>query len=263
MSMQGDKPTTIKEIAKKLKISPSTVSRALNDHPSIGLVTTMRVKKVGVDVMGTDGVPFAICIEVLEQVLTRQLQAALDHRSQTPVADTHLVLHATLAAKLELDLAALDIDMPVAQSGQPIGLVLTRVLAVADADQGRVEQHHHGCEDLFPSKPRLGDLCFEFLAQFWQRLAKRLETRVLVTVAYLTPARVIAVLLATTGIAAGSLQMALRVGTDPHVGIRRRHGQCVQALDFIRILDPHTFGVEVLEFATQRLAANAGLGAQC
>lgn len=40
------KPPTIKEIAKKLKISPSTVSRALNDHPSIGLVTTMRVKKM-------------------------------------------------------------------------------------------------------------------------------------------------------------------------------------------------------------------------
>jgi Mn-dependent DtxR family transcriptional regulator len=32
-----NKPATIKEIAKKLKISPSTVSRALNDHPSIGL----------------------------------------------------------------------------------------------------------------------------------------------------------------------------------------------------------------------------------
>ncbi|HMR19541.1 MAG TPA: LacI family DNA-binding transcriptional regulator [Sphingobacterium sp.] len=40
------KPTTIKEIARKLRISPSTVSRALNDHPSIGLVTTMRVKKM-------------------------------------------------------------------------------------------------------------------------------------------------------------------------------------------------------------------------
>lgn len=44
--MKEGKPTTIKEIAKRLKISPSTVSRALNDHPSIGLVTTMRVKKV-------------------------------------------------------------------------------------------------------------------------------------------------------------------------------------------------------------------------
>ena len=41
-----NKPTTIKEIARKLKISPSTVSRALNDHPSIGLVTTMRVKQM-------------------------------------------------------------------------------------------------------------------------------------------------------------------------------------------------------------------------
>lgn len=47
--MAQKKPTTIKEIARKLKISPSTVSRALNDHPSIGLVTTMRVKKVAAE----------------------------------------------------------------------------------------------------------------------------------------------------------------------------------------------------------------------
>ncbi|MFZ4863856.1 LacI family DNA-binding transcriptional regulator [Sphingobacterium sp. Mn56C] len=44
--MRSKRPTTIKEIARKLKISASTVSRALNDHPSIGLVTTMRVKKM-------------------------------------------------------------------------------------------------------------------------------------------------------------------------------------------------------------------------
>lgn len=43
---KSNKPITIKEIARKLRISPSTVSRALNDHPSIGLVTTMRVKKL-------------------------------------------------------------------------------------------------------------------------------------------------------------------------------------------------------------------------
>ncbi|HLQ99924.1 MAG TPA: LacI family DNA-binding transcriptional regulator [Sphingobacterium sp.] len=44
--MKRGKPVTIKEIAKKLRVSPSTVSRALKDHPSIGLVTTMRVKKM-------------------------------------------------------------------------------------------------------------------------------------------------------------------------------------------------------------------------
>lgn len=37
---------TIKEIAKKLNISPSTVSRALRDHPRIGLRTKMQVKKL-------------------------------------------------------------------------------------------------------------------------------------------------------------------------------------------------------------------------
>ncbi len=37
---------TIKEIAKQLNISVSTVSRALHDHPSIGLRTKMRVQEL-------------------------------------------------------------------------------------------------------------------------------------------------------------------------------------------------------------------------
>lgn len=41
-----EKLPTIKEIAKQLKISASTVSRALHDHPSIGLRTKMRVKEL-------------------------------------------------------------------------------------------------------------------------------------------------------------------------------------------------------------------------
>src|SRR5580704_17381755 len=41
--MQNKLPT-IKEIAKKLNISISTVSRALHDHHSIGLRTKMRVR---------------------------------------------------------------------------------------------------------------------------------------------------------------------------------------------------------------------------
>lgn len=37
---------TIREIAERLNISPSTVSRALSDHPRIGLRTKMRVKEL-------------------------------------------------------------------------------------------------------------------------------------------------------------------------------------------------------------------------
>lgn len=44
-----EKIPTIKEIAKRLKVSTSTVSRALHGHPSIGWVTTMRVNKVAAE----------------------------------------------------------------------------------------------------------------------------------------------------------------------------------------------------------------------
>ncbi len=43
---EENKLPTIKEIARKLNISVSTVSRALHDHPSIGLRTKMRVQQL-------------------------------------------------------------------------------------------------------------------------------------------------------------------------------------------------------------------------
>lgn len=45
----SNKIPTIKEIAKQLNISVSTVSRALHDHPGIGLRTRMRVQQLAKD----------------------------------------------------------------------------------------------------------------------------------------------------------------------------------------------------------------------
>ncbi|RYG46614.1 MAG: LacI family transcriptional regulator, partial [Chitinophagaceae bacterium] len=45
----SQKPATIKEIAKRLNVSVSTVSRALHNHPSIGLRTKMQVQKLAVE----------------------------------------------------------------------------------------------------------------------------------------------------------------------------------------------------------------------
>lgn len=41
-----NKPATIKELAKRLNVSASTISRGLHDHPSIGLVTRQKIKKL-------------------------------------------------------------------------------------------------------------------------------------------------------------------------------------------------------------------------
>jgi len=43
------RPVTIKEIARLLNLSISTVSRALHDHPSIGAVTREKIKKLARD----------------------------------------------------------------------------------------------------------------------------------------------------------------------------------------------------------------------
>lgn len=47
--MYAAQPATIKDIAGRLKVAISTVSRALNDHPLIGLRTKMRVKKLALE----------------------------------------------------------------------------------------------------------------------------------------------------------------------------------------------------------------------
>jgi DNA-binding LacI/PurR family transcriptional regulator len=45
----NQKPATIKEIAKRLNVSVSTVSRALHNHPSIGLRTKTQVQKLAAE----------------------------------------------------------------------------------------------------------------------------------------------------------------------------------------------------------------------
>src|SRR6478672_5328555 len=47
--MESNKLPTIKEIAKRLNVSVSTVSRALSDHPRIGLQTKERVKALALE----------------------------------------------------------------------------------------------------------------------------------------------------------------------------------------------------------------------
>ncbi len=90
---------------------------------------------------------------------------------------------AALAAKLEGDLAAVDLDMAVAQGGEPVGAIVPRVLSVADSNQGGIQQRNHGGHDLVSIEPRRAQVRIELLAQTRQCFAKGHHAGVLTFVA--------------------------------------------------------------------------------
>ncbi|MNE59982.1 hypothetical protein D3C80_1551040 [compost metagenome] len=84
-------------------------------------------------------------------------------------------------------------------------------------------------------------------AQFWQGLGEGQHAPVLVLVAQFAPLRVVAVLLAATGIATGCLQMPLRVGADPHICVGRRNHQRGYARKGGAVAHPLAIGIQVNE----------------
>jgi hypothetical protein len=120
---------------------------------------------------------------------------------------------------------ALDLHVPVAQRGQTERSVRARVLVVAHPDEGLVEQPHHRGEDLSPGQVARAQVALDLLAQGGEDLTELQHPAELRLVARLAIERMVAVLLAAAGVARGGLDVALRIGADPHVGPGRGDDQ--------------------------------------
>src|SRR5690606_26927651 len=103
-----------------------------------GKIATGHFPEITVHVAGADGSALAVVAQVLEQLLSRQLHAAAHEPGQTPIAQGDLVLHTALAAKLEANRRAMNIDVAGAQRSQPVGAVTARITWIADANQRRL-----------------------------------------------------------------------------------------------------------------------------
>src|SRR5207248_10508528 len=147
-------------LAFRLEIAeaPQGFRRQLRPGPGAeifrGDVLARDLAQVGVNLFRPDGVLVALLVEVLKQLVTRQVAAAFDDARQPAVVDLGLVAIAALAAEAEVDVATLDPDVPVAQGRQPEALVAPRVLAVADPEQRQVHQSHNGGHHARPRQPR-------------------------------------------------------------------------------------------------------------
>src|SRR5437667_36894 len=103
--------------------------------------------------------------------------------------------------------------MAAAQRGEPEGVVLARVLVVADADERLVEEPHHRGEDL-PARQIAGaQVALHPLADVRQDLAELEHAAELRLIALRPVPRMVPVLLASPRIARRRLDVTVRVGT--------------------------------------------------
>src|SRR5258708_4956981 len=186
--------------------------------------------KIGVHVVRRDGLTLAGGVDVFEKLVPWQILALLDDAREAPVGDRHRVIDPALAAEAEAHFCALDLDVPSAQRGEPEGAVLARVLVVAHADEGLVEQHHHGGEDLAPGEIPRAQIAFHALADFGEDFAELEHAAELRLVARLAVQGVVAVLLAAAGVARGRLDMTIGIRGDPALRPGGRNHQGVDSL---------------------------------
>src|SRR5690606_31415687 len=163
----------------------------------LSLHDALPISQILVHVVGADASMLARIIDVLKQLLPRQLHAAAHEPGQAAVLQGDVVLHAALAPELDANGHAAYVHVPGAQRGQAVGTIAACVPRVAYPNEGRFEERHHQRHDLLARQSGQGQVSLEVVAQLWQRLPELEHAFVLVAVAGFAPACMVTVLLAS------------------------------------------------------------------
>ena len=116
---------------------------------------------------------FTLIVQVLKQLISRQVTTVFDNAGETPVVDVGLVVLTAFAAKADVDTAALDGDMSVAQSRrQAEALVHLDVLAVADTEERQLHQADNSCKDPLTRQARSFEILLHSCSKLRQYTSK-------------------------------------------------------------------------------------------
>src|SRR4051812_10958580 len=141
--------------------------------------------------------------------------------------------------------------MALAHRGQPVGLVLDRVVLGADPEEPAVEQPDRTGENPVPGDRPLPEIPLHPVAQLRQRVREVEHVLELLPVPALAPAVVVAVLLAAASIHAGRLDVAEGVGADPDLLPGGWDRERPDAREKLPVLDPLAGAlVDVVESAS-------------
>ncbi len=163
-------------------------------------------------------------INILKQLIARQVLAAADDASKPCIAQVNGMILAALAAKVEVRGFALNVYVLVVQGSQAERLVFSRIGFVADADMGFFQEAHDGGQHLLAGQAVPGKVGVYHGADAGEGLAERDHAPVFGFIAHGTPLFMVSVLLASSGIVARGLQVAVRLGANPDIFVGRGKG---------------------------------------
>src|SRR5262249_33110562 len=107
-------------------------------------------------------------------------------------------------------------------------------------------------------QPRGGKVCLNPSPNARQRMGKVEQSMILGFIAHRSPARMIAILFASTVIQSRGLKVAMRDGADPDVGPGRGNGQRAGTSDVFLIANQPAVGIPIDEALAAALPMNAG-----
>src|SRR5262245_39968565 len=140
-------------------------------------------------------------------------------------------------------------EMAGPEGGRTEALVRSRIFLVTDAEEFGVEKAYHGREHGFSIEFALFEVLFDLGAKLRQRFPESQAIGIFGLVAAGPEIRMIAILLAAAGIAAGCLKVAVRILAIPGIAIGRWKADGAEPVYFVPIGDPLPAFVEVCPVA--------------
>ena len=131
---------------------------------------------IAVDVARRHRVAAAI-LDILEQMLARQVAQPTHDRSQVPVGQSHFALLARLGAKEKAQRLTLHLRMTLAERGCAITAILPDVAFISHAERGKVEQANDRGGHLARAKPAIVKIAQHRAAKRRKRFAELLALR--------------------------------------------------------------------------------------
>src|SRR6476660_1962822 len=150
--------------------------------------------------------------------------------------------------------------MPDPQSGEAVAAIVLGVLVVANTNEGLVQQAHNCRQNLLSLGPALGHVLANALADARQSLREVKNALVLVAVSVVLPVGMIAILLATTRVPAGGLDMSVFLRGDPYIAPGGGNREAADAFEGILVRYDLAAGLAVAETSTLGHTANSVIG---